>query len=102
MVKPIASLIMEGKLKQTQARSFPLITIKVKRISKFEKILKVLVWILRPESVERASVLHQPDGVGSERSTIIPFGEFNAIPITLVAMSGVVSKSAVHDDGKIQ
>nr|GEZ13166.1 hypothetical protein [Tanacetum cinerariifolium] len=38
-----------------------------------------------PKSVERASILHQPDGVGSKMYHIVPHGELNGIPITLVA-----------------
>ena len=53
----------------------------------------MLVWILRPKSVEWASVLHQPDGVRSKRYHIVPFGEFNGVPIDFVARFGVISKS---------
>ncbi|GJS17134.1 hypothetical protein Tco_0411606 [Tanacetum coccineum] len=33
----------------------------------------------------QASILHQPDGVGSKRHHLVPFGEFNGVPIALVA-----------------
>ena len=52
-----------------------------------------MIRILEPKSVERASVLHQPDGVGSERFHIIPLGNFNGVSIALVARSGVFFKS---------
>ncbi|GKE77724.1 hypothetical protein Tco_1543844 [Tanacetum coccineum] len=44
-------------------------------------------------SVERASVLHQPDGDGSKRYHVVPYEELNGISIALVARFGVVSKS---------
>ncbi|GKB42823.1 hypothetical protein Tco_0887765 [Tanacetum coccineum] len=45
----------------------------------------MLVWILGPKSVKRASVLHQLDGVGSQRHHIVPIGELNGVSIALVA-----------------
>ncbi|GJW50798.1 hypothetical protein Tco_0092149 [Tanacetum coccineum] len=53
----------------------------------------MLIWILEPKSVERASILHQPDGVGSQRHHIVPIRELNGVSIALVARSGVISKS---------
>nr|GEV74083.1 hypothetical protein [Tanacetum cinerariifolium] len=53
----------------------------------------MLVWILEPKSVERASVLHQPNGVESQRHHIVPIEELNVVSIALVARSGVISKS---------
>ncbi|GJW46965.1 hypothetical protein Tco_0078611 [Tanacetum coccineum] len=47
-----------------------------------------------PKSVERAFVLHQPDGVGWQRHHIVPYGELNGVSITLMASFGVISKSA--------
>ncbi|GJZ24939.1 hypothetical protein Tco_0562398 [Tanacetum coccineum] len=44
-----------------------------------------MFWNLGPKSVERASVLHQPDGVGSQRHHIVPYGELNGVSIALVA-----------------
>ncbi|GKA59236.1 hypothetical protein Tco_0758549 [Tanacetum coccineum] len=44
-------------------------------------------------SVERASILHQPDGVRSQRHHIVLFGELNGVLIALVDMFGVVFKS---------
>ncbi|GKB35548.1 hypothetical protein Tco_0880490 [Tanacetum coccineum] len=38
----------------------------------------------RPESVECTSILHQTDGVRSQRHHIISFGEFNGVTIALV------------------
>ncbi|GJT44401.1 hypothetical protein Tco_0953116 [Tanacetum coccineum] len=55
--------------------------------------LEMLVWILEPKSVERASVLHQPDDVGSQRHHIVPIGELNGVLIAFMARSGVISKS---------
>ncbi|GJT68699.1 hypothetical protein Tco_1020179 [Tanacetum coccineum] len=46
-----------------------------------------------PKSVERASILHQSDGVGPQRHHIIPIGDLNGVSIALVARSGVISKS---------
>ena len=37
--------------------------------------------------------MHQPDGVGSKRYHIVPFGEFNGVPVAFVARFGVISKS---------
>ncbi|GJW79507.1 retrovirus-related pol polyprotein from transposon TNT 1-94 [Tanacetum coccineum] len=53
----------------------------------------MLIWILGPKFVERASVLHQTDGVGSQRYHIVPIREYNGVSIALVARSGVISKS---------
>ncbi|GKB11412.1 hypothetical protein Tco_0845335 [Tanacetum coccineum] len=53
----------------------------------------MLDWILGPKSVERASVLHQSDGVGLQRHHIVPIGEFNGVSIALVDRFGVISKS---------
>nr|GEY06054.1 hypothetical protein [Tanacetum cinerariifolium] len=36
-----------------------------------------------PKSVERVSVLHQPDGVGSKRHHIIPIGDLNGVLVAL-------------------
>ena len=40
--------------------------------------------------MERASVLNQPDGVGSERSHVIPLEDFDGVPIAFMARPGVV------------
>nr|GEU59366.1 hypothetical protein [Tanacetum cinerariifolium] len=53
----------------------------------------MLVWILGSKSVERASVLHQPDGIGSLRHHIVPIGELPGVSVALVARSGVILKS---------
>ncbi|GJZ61329.1 hypothetical protein Tco_0617466 [Tanacetum coccineum] len=53
----------------------------------------MLIWILELKSVKRESILHQPDGVGSQRHHIIPIGELNGVSIALMARSGVISKS---------
>ncbi|GKC56958.1 hypothetical protein Tco_1084556 [Tanacetum coccineum] len=57
----------------------------IKPISSLIEILKMLVWILGSKSVERASVFHQSDGVGSQRHHIVPFGELSGVSITLMA-----------------
>nr|GEY29280.1 RNA-directed DNA polymerase, eukaryota, reverse transcriptase zinc-binding domain protein [Tanacetum cinerariifolium] len=61
--KPVASLIAKGNLN--------------KRI---------------PKSVECASVLNQPDGVGSKRYHIVLYEELNGIPVSFVARFEVISK----------
>nr|GEU82643.1 hypothetical protein [Tanacetum cinerariifolium] len=38
-----------------------------------------------PKSVEKASVLHQPDDVGSQRHHTVPIGKLNGVLIALVA-----------------
>ncbi|GJT63691.1 hypothetical protein Tco_1015171 [Tanacetum coccineum] len=48
----------------------------------------MLVWILGPKSVKRASVLHQPNGVGSQRHHIVPIEDLNGVLIALVARYG--------------
>ncbi|GJX75829.1 hypothetical protein Tco_0322640 [Tanacetum coccineum] len=52
----------------------------------------MLVWILGPKSVERASVLHQPDGVESQRHHIVPIGDLNGVSIAHVARSHMVEE----------
>nr|GEV07127.1 retrovirus-related Pol polyprotein from transposon TNT 1-94 [Tanacetum cinerariifolium] len=44
---------------------------------------------------------HQPDRVGSKRHHIVPFREFNGVPVSLVAMFGVLSESikSIHQSG---
>nr|GEV76916.1 transposase, MuDR, MULE transposase domain protein [Tanacetum cinerariifolium] len=39
----------------------------------------------QPNSMERATVLHQPDGVGSKWCHIVPYRELDGIPVALVA-----------------
>ena len=43
--------------------------------------------------MECASALHQPDGVGSQ-GCHIDSGEFNCVPIALMARSGVLSSGS--------
>nr|GEX89203.1 reverse transcriptase domain-containing protein [Tanacetum cinerariifolium] len=57
------------------------------------EILEMLVWILGSKSMERAFILHQPDGVGSKKYHVVPYGEFDGIPVVFVARFGVISKS---------
>ncbi|GKB73303.1 hypothetical protein Tco_0934715 [Tanacetum coccineum] len=49
---------------------------------------------IRPKSMERASVLHQPNGVGSNRYRVVPCGELDGIPVALVARSACESVRA--------
>ncbi|GJY14074.1 putative ribonuclease H-like domain-containing protein [Tanacetum coccineum] len=56
---------------------------------------------LEPKSVEGASVLHQPEGVGSKRYHIVPFGEFNGVPIALVARSGAIPQTTAISNIKL-
>ncbi|GJT60766.1 hypothetical protein Tco_1004299 [Tanacetum coccineum] len=44
-------------------------------------------------SVERASILHQPHGVGSQRHHIVPIGELNGVSIALMSRFRAISKS---------
>nr|GEX28904.1 putative retrotransposon Ty1-copia subclass protein [Tanacetum cinerariifolium] len=46
------------------------------------------------KSMERASVLHQPNGVELKRYHVVPYGELDGIHVALVARFGAVSKSA--------
>ncbi|GKD04570.1 hypothetical protein Tco_1179544, partial [Tanacetum coccineum] len=46
---------------------------------------------LELESVECTSVLHQSDGVGSQRYYIVPLRELNGVSIALVAWSKIIS-----------
>ncbi|GJY81496.1 RNA-directed DNA polymerase, eukaryota, partial [Tanacetum coccineum] len=39
---------------------------------------------LKPNYVERASILHQPDGVRSKRHHIVPFGDLSGVLVALV------------------
>ncbi|GJR96822.1 hypothetical protein Tco_0268996 [Tanacetum coccineum] len=55
--------------------------------------------------MECASVLHQPDGIGSMRYHIVAYGELNGIPVALVDRFGVISKSTdgilvSHEDSR--
>ncbi|GJU95267.1 hypothetical protein Tco_1320023 [Tanacetum coccineum] len=67
--------------------------IKVNKIYNSEKVLKMLDWVLGPKSVEWAYVLHQPDGVGSQRHHIVSIGELNDVSVALMARFGVIYKS---------
>ncbi|GJT49118.1 hypothetical protein Tco_0975275 [Tanacetum coccineum] len=54
-------------------------TIKVNRIYNLEKVLKVLDRVFGHKSVEYKSVLHQPDGVGSQGGHLGFFGKLNGV-----------------------
>ncbi|GJV86956.1 hypothetical protein Tco_1530894 [Tanacetum coccineum] len=60
-------------------------TIKVNRIYNFEKVLKMLDWVFRHKSMECTSVLHQPDGVGSQGGHLGSFGKLNGFLVALLA-----------------
>nr|GEV49410.1 hypothetical protein [Tanacetum cinerariifolium] len=49
------------------------------------------------KSVERASVLHQPDGVGSNRYHIVPYRELSGILVALVASINVIDEILEED-----
>ena len=53
-----------------------------------------MIWIFGMKSMECTSALHQPDGVGSQGRHIGFLSELNGVSIALVAMTGVLSKSA--------
>nr|GEY77753.1 hypothetical protein [Tanacetum cinerariifolium] len=59
----------------------------IKNLDFEPKIDAVMRDFLEPKSMEKASVLPQSDGVGLKRHHIVPFGEFNGVPIALVARS---------------
>nr|GEW78191.1 hypothetical protein [Tanacetum cinerariifolium] len=59
----------------------------------FSNLSILSVYAARPKSVERASVLHQPDGVGSKRYHMVPYGELNGILVSIVARYEVISKT---------
>ncbi|GJR68977.1 hypothetical protein Tco_0015042 [Tanacetum coccineum] len=60
-------------------------TIKVNRIYNFEKVLKMLDWVFGHKFMECTSVLHQPDGVGSQGGHLGSFRKLNGISVALVA-----------------
>ncbi|GJR04314.1 hypothetical protein Tco_0527298 [Tanacetum coccineum] len=65
----------------------------------------MLVWILGSKSVERASILNQPDGVGSQRHHIVPIGELNGVSIALVArfiVRVVEENRRIHEDMELK
>ncbi|GJV01000.1 ribonuclease H-like domain-containing protein [Tanacetum coccineum] len=56
-------------------------TIKANGIYNPEKVLKMLDRVFGHKSVECTSVLHQPDGVGSQRGHLGSFGKLNGVAI---------------------
>ncbi|GJT22780.1 hypothetical protein Tco_0892717 [Tanacetum coccineum] len=82
---------MSGEIIPSRDRSRG--TIKVNGIYSHEKVLKMLDRVFGHKSVECTSVLHQPNGVGSKRYHVVPYGELNSIPVAFVARFGVIFKS---------
>ena len=78
-------------MKETQSGRLSSGNIKVDRINDFEEVLEMLIRIFGTKSMECASALHQPDGVGSQGSDIGSLSELNGVSIALVARSGVLS-----------
>ena len=68
--------------------------IRVDRVGDLKKVLEVLNRVFGGESVECASALHQPDGVGSQGSDIGSLSELNGVSIALVAWTRVFSQGA--------
>ncbi|GJS81338.1 hypothetical protein Tco_0747879 [Tanacetum coccineum] len=63
-------------------------TIKVNGIYNSEKFLKMLDRVFEHKSLECTSILHQPDGVGSQGGHLGSFGKLNGVLVALVARSG--------------
>ena len=72
-------------MEETQSGRLSSGGVKVYRISDFKEVLEMLVGVFGPESVECASALHQPDGVGSQGGHIGSLSELNGVSIALVA-----------------
>ena len=90
-LKPLTSLVPQRELKGTQSGHLSSGNIKVYGIYDFEEILEMLIWIFGTKSMECASALHQPDGVGSQGSEIGSLSELNGVSIALVARTGILS-----------
>ena len=87
----MSSLVPQRELEETQSGHLSSGNIKVYRIYDFEEILEMLIWIFGTISMECASALHQPDGVGSQGSDIGSVSELNGVSIAPVARSGILS-----------
>ena len=72
-------------MEETQSGRLSSGRIKVDRINDFKEVLEMLVRVFETESVECASALHQPDGVGSQGGYIGSLSELNGVSIALVA-----------------
>nr|GEX24475.1 ribonuclease H-like domain-containing protein [Tanacetum cinerariifolium] len=60
-------------------------TIKVNGIYNLEKVLKMLDWVFGHKSMECASILHQPNGVGSQEGHLGSFRKLNGVTVAIVA-----------------
>ncbi|GJR05095.1 hypothetical protein Tco_0528079 [Tanacetum coccineum] len=60
-----------------------------------EKVLKMLDRVFKHKSMECTSILHQPDGVGSQGGHLGSFGKVNGILVALVART--IIKHRVED-----
>nr|GEZ12958.1 hypothetical protein [Tanacetum cinerariifolium] len=58
---------------------------------------KIKINISAPKSVERASVLHQPNGVRSQMYHIVPYRELNGVSIALVASTTTYSDISLSE-----
>ena len=85
------SLVTKREREETQSGSVSSGTVKVNGIYEFKKVLKVLNWVFGHMSVECTSVLHQPDGVGSQVGYIGSYGKLNGVLVTFVAWLGILS-----------
>ena len=72
-------------MEETKSGRLSSVGVKVYRIDDFKKVLEMLVRVFGTESVECASALHQPDGVGSQGGDIGSLSELNGVSIALVA-----------------
>ena len=84
-LKPLTSLVPQSELEETQSGRLSSVGVKVYRIDGFKEVLEMLVRVFGTKSVECASALHQPDGVGSQGSDIGSLSELNGVSIALVA-----------------
>ena len=81
-------------MEETQSGRLSSVGVKVYRIDDFEEVLEMFVGVFGPKSVEGASALHQPDGVGSQVGNIGSLSELNGVLIALVARTGILSQGA--------
>nr|GEY06360.1 hypothetical protein [Tanacetum cinerariifolium] len=73
-------------------------TIKVNGFYNPKEVLKILDRVFGHKSMECTSVLHQPDGVGSQEGHIGSFGKLNGVLLALVARSGEEIDKMVDGD----
>ena len=90
-LKLLTSLVPQRELEETQSGRLSSGNIKVYRIDDFKEVFEMLIWIFGTKSMECASALHQPDGVGLQGSDIGSLSELNGVSIALVARTGVFS-----------